>query len=77
MKVKFEFDNFTVIAKCKDINEYQEPIDLSLTFLDDNQMLVENELPFPVEAMADIEDTAIDMLYEKKYNPDLFEELYV
>jgi len=75
LKTRFTFDGFTVLAKAKDIDSYSSPTGLTLSFLDDEGEALE-ELPFPVEAMSDIEDIACDMLYEMKYEQDVVEAMY-
>ena len=67
LRVKFTLKNVNVLALAKDINQYGEPSGFRLSLCDEN-----GDDVYPDEqGMNQIEEMAIEHLFNKKYSDEL------
>lgn len=66
-RVEFEYDGMLIRARCRDINQYHEPESLRLSVSSS-----EGEELFPdYTTLCEIEEAALDMLFEAKFSPQV------
>lgn len=65
-KTTFDYGAYVIAAQCYDINEFQEPLDLSITVYGDDGHEVDE-----VDDKDEIEVNAIERLYETKYEREV------
>ncbi|NDC95864.1 hypothetical protein EB077_11215 [bacterium] len=82
IKVRFNAtvngDDLEIEARASDVNSYFEPLDLRLSVVKDDgtkiklTSYIENE----TSEYEMLEDMACEFLYEKKYEGDVFDQIY-